>query len=63
LFWKLEILLRSHEVEIDEALSGTFATNIIYSCLSKHGESPPLTGLNLMYCGSWNWCICRLCNL
>jgi len=31
--------------------------------LSKHGDSPTLLGLNLMYCGSWNWSVCRLCNL
>jgi len=25
--------------------------------------APPLPGLNLTNCGSWNWCICLLCNL
>ena len=25
--------------------------------------APPLLGLNLLYCGSWNSSVCRLCNL
>jgi len=32
-------------------------------CYIKDGVAPPLPGLNLMYCGSWDWSVCRLCNL